>query len=289
MQFKDAHSVTGQQTAYEGKYASMLVPWSVVKPADMKNYSSEEFAGCADVNERNTFKTATLTIRKVDAETGEQILHDDTTFGIYAASRYDTEKEILKDAEKLSGDEKTKFVNQFKPGDTKFYLEDTKVYGSREFLEAMGAYDIDYLLTLSDHKAKRYQGNGYEDVSESKIKDILGKDGYTTKTGTVEYGIYHYDILSGTSLSDDEKVTWYYSVYNTDSPLCIGTIGDDVTIIDKNGQTHGTVASQLVAALLAVSCVTVTFCVNLTMVQDKANGARKDFNVSPISRSTIYL
>lgn len=224
MQFKDARSVTGQQTAYEGKYASMLVPWSVVKPADMKNYSSEEFTGCADVNERNTFKTATLTLRKVDAETGEQILHDDTTFGIYAASRYDTEEEIMKDAEKLSGNEKTKFVNQFKPGDTKFYLEDTKVYGSREFLEAMGAYDIDYLLTLSDHKAKRYQGNGYEDVSESKIKDILGKDGYTTKTGTVEYGIYHYDILSGTSLPDDEKVTWYYSVYNTDSPLCIGTI-----------------------------------------------------------------
>jgi len=51
----------------------------------------------------------------------------------------------------------------------------------------------------------------------------------------------------------------------------------------------GTVASQLVAALLAVSCVTVTFCVNLTMVQDKVNGARKDFNVSPISRSKIYL
>ena len=52
---------------------------------------------------------------------------------------------------------------------------------------------------------------------------------------------------------------------------------------------EGTVASQLVAALLAVSCVTVTFCVNLTMVQDKASGARKDFNVSPVSRSKIYL
>lgn len=51
----------------------------------------------------------------------------------------------------------------------------------------------------------------------------------------------------------------------------------------------GTVASQLVAALLAVSCVTVTFCVNLTMVQDKASGARKDFNVSPVSCSKIYL
>ena len=51
----------------------------------------------------------------------------------------------------------------------------------------------------------------------------------------------------------------------------------------------GTVASQLVAAILAVSCVTVTFCVNLTMVQDKVNGTRKDLNVSPISRSKIYL
>ena len=40
---------------------------------------------------------------------------------------------------------------------------------------------------------------------------------------------------------------------------------------------NGTVAGQLAAALLAVSCVTVTFCVNLTMIQDKASGARKDF------------
>lgn len=59
------------------------------------------------------------------------------------------------------------------------------------------------------------------------------------------------------------------------------------TITDK--LIEGTVASHLVAALLAVSCVTVTFCVNLTMVQDKASGARKDFNVSPVSRSKIYL
>ena len=44
---------------------------------------------------------------------------------------------------------------------------------------------------------------------------------------------------------------------------------------------NGTVAAQLAAALLAVSCVTVTFCVNLTMVQDRARGARKDFDVSP--------
>ena len=55
-----------------------------------------------------------------------------------------------------------------------------------------------------------------------------------------------------------------------------------VNISDK--LVNGTVAAQL-----AVSCVTVTFCVNLTMVQDRANGIRKDFNVSPVSRRTIYL
>lgn len=52
---------------------------------------------------------------------------------------------------------------------------------------------------------------------------------------------------------------------------------------------NGTVAGQLAAALLAVSCVTVTFCVNLTMVQDRALGVRKDFDVSPIRKPMIYL
>lgn len=52
---------------------------------------------------------------------------------------------------------------------------------------------------------------------------------------------------------------------------------------------NGTVAAQLAAALLAVSCVTVTFCVNLTMIQDRANGTRKDFNVSPVKKPVIYL
>lgn len=52
---------------------------------------------------------------------------------------------------------------------------------------------------------------------------------------------------------------------------------------------NGTMAAQLAAALLAVSCVTVTFCVNLTMVQDRASGARKDFDVSPVSKTKIYI
>ncbi|MCI6060665.1 MAG: ABC transporter permease [Dorea sp.] len=60
--------------------------------------------------------------------------------------------------------------------------------------------------------------------------------------------------------------------------------------LDVSGKLiNGTVASQLAAALLAVSCVTVTFCVNLTMVQDRANGSRKDFNVAPVKKPVIYL
>ena len=60
-----------------------------------------------------------------------------------------------------------------------------------------------------------------------------------------------------------------------------------ITISDK--LINGTVAAQLTASLMAVSCITVTFCVNLTMVQDKANGTWKDFNVSPVSKGKIYL
>ena len=64
-------------------------------------------------------------------------------------------------------------------------------------------------------------------------------------------------------------------------------IPDMITISDK--LINGTVVAQLTASLMAVSCITVTFCVNLTMVQDKANGTRKDFNVAPVSKEKIYL
>ena len=50
---------------------------------------------------------------------------------------------------------------------------------------------------------------------------------------------------------------------------------------------NGTVVSQLISALLAVSCVTVSFCANLLMIQDKANGTVRDFTVSPVKRSVI--
>ena len=50
---------------------------------------------------------------------------------------------------------------------------------------------------------------------------------------------------------------------------------------------NGTVVCQLTSALLAVSCVTVSFCANLLMIQDKANNSIRDFAVSPVRRSVL--
>lgn len=51
----------------------------------------------------------------------------------------------------------------------------------------------------------------------------------------------------------------------------------------------GCVGGQLISSILAVSCVTVAFCSNMLMVQDKANGSIKDLTVSPVKRSTLAL
>ena len=55
------------------------------------------------------------------------------------------------------------------------------------------------------------------------------------------------------------------------------------------GLIDGFVGSQLFSSLLAVSCVTVTFCSNMLMVQDKVSGARFDLTVSPVKSSTMAL
>ena len=52
---------------------------------------------------------------------------------------------------------------------------------------------------------------------------------------------------------------------------------------------HGCVGGQLVSSLLAVSCVTVPFCSNLLMVQDKISGARHDLTVAPVRAATLAL
>ena len=51
----------------------------------------------------------------------------------------------------------------------------------------------------------------------------------------------------------------------------------------------GLVGGQLISSLLAVSCVTVAFCSNFLMVQDKAVGTIKDLRISPVKASTLSL
>lgn len=51
----------------------------------------------------------------------------------------------------------------------------------------------------------------------------------------------------------------------------------------------GYVGGQLVSSILAVSCVTVAFCSNMLMVQDRANGSIKDLYVSPLKKSSLAM
>lgn len=59
------------------------------------------------------------------------------------------------------------------------------------------------------------------------------------------------------------------------------TVSDDLI--------NGLVGGQLISSLLAVCCVTVAFCSNMLMVQDKVSGARRDLTVTPVRRSVLAL
>ena len=52
---------------------------------------------------------------------------------------------------------------------------------------------------------------------------------------------------------------------------------------------NGFSGAQLISSILSVSCVTVAFCSNMLMVQDKANSTIYDLSVTPIKRSTLAL
>jgi multidrug/hemolysin transport system permease protein len=52
---------------------------------------------------------------------------------------------------------------------------------------------------------------------------------------------------------------------------------------------NGLVGSQLISSILSVSCITVAFCSNFLMVQDKANGSIKDLMITPVKPSVLAL
>ncbi len=62
---------------------------------------------------------------------------------------------------------------------------------------------------------------------------------------------------------------------------------EGVSIADK--LADGFVGGQLISSILAVSCVTISFCSNMLMVQDKANGSIKDLTISPVKSPVLSM
>lgn len=52
---------------------------------------------------------------------------------------------------------------------------------------------------------------------------------------------------------------------------------------------NGFAGSWFVSSIIATSCVTIAFCANMIMVQDKVNGSYKDLTITPVKKSTLNL
>lgn len=79
-------------------------------------------------------------------------------------------------------------------------------------------------------------------------------------------------------------VTFLGNVYRDSFTM---SLPEGVTVSNKiiNGFVNG----WLFSSLLSVSCITVSFCSNLLMVQDKAEGNIADITIAPVNKSTLSL
>ena len=96
-------TMTGKSMAVDRLYAKALVPWSVLDPrqgevindegdignreAGLEEGGSFNFVSFANKDFENELYSSRLRIEKLDAETGDNILHDGALFKIYAAKR----------------------------------------------------------------------------------------------------------------------------------------------------------------------------------------------------------
>jgi multidrug/hemolysin transport system permease protein len=77
--------------------------------------------------------------------------------------------------------------------------------------------------------------------------------------------------------------TFLSNVYRDSFVAALGEYAVSQDVID------GIVGGQLVSSLLSVSCITVAFCSNMLMVQDKVTGAYGDFCTTPVRRSSLAI
>ena len=201
--FKDhVATMQGVQTAYDGKYASMLVPYTVVAPADAATEEADSaltaggessYKGYGYSKFQNRLFTTKLRIEKLDSETHENILHDEAIFSIYAARRDDS----------ADGD-----------GHALFYEEDTTIQGTKEFLEAMCATNIqpverkkrflDRLTGKEDGSENLYTGvvSAGTPICEESERVVLG-DGFGNQTVAFQA----YSTVADLPMKDEETNT----------------------------------------------------------------------------------
>lgn len=82
-------------------------------------------------------------------------------------------------------------------------------------------------------------------------------------------------------------VTFLGKVYKDSFALTLQNVGLNIPVPDK--LTDAFVGGQLMSSLLAVCCVTVAFCSNMLMVNDKINGSVRDITITPVKPHTMSL
>lgn len=79
-------------------------------------------------------------------------------------------------------------------------------------------------------------------------------------------------------------VTFLGNVYKD---AFLGSLPPDFTVSDS--VINGLVGAQVFSSIIAVSCVTVAFCSNLLLVQDKVYNSITDFTITPVKKSTLAI
>ncbi len=92
-----------------------------------------------------------------------------------------------------------------------------------------------------------------------------------------------------TSLITPAILLVLYSTFlaNVYKDAFINSVPDRIELSSK--LLNGLVSGQLVGSLLSVSCITVAFCSNMLMVQDKVNGNIKDLIITPTDKKTLAI
>ncbi len=305
--YQDQVSVMqGMQTAYDGRYGSMLVPWSVAGPetnpgsfvSGGRDESTKEsdYMGFGCVKFRNRFFTARLRLEKLDGETHENILHDSGIFAIYGAKR-----EASEDGS----------------GRVCFYEKDTTISGTREFLESMGASDIRPMarrISLLDRLLGKDNGPGnlctgvvpagtpvceegekiiladkkgqqtaafcsYSTVLDGQMKEELEEKTMAWQFQTVGYLETPQPLGAGVYVICEEKAP---SGYARSKPIALEVYSDKVTYYKEGNRD-----SRVLAAIYEVAAIEQT--ANKNKPQDTEKLARVNVENMPIKLTVEKL